>query len=489
MMAEHIGGDIEQGAKKTAQAAVSTARSVKNVKRAAAKAAAGNYVGAALDVLRDENMRKLIVFIVLFSFFLTLIIFFIVPLTLFEGIVGAINTLKSKWEAFWESFQVNLYSGTDGPFVRLLKATLGLTMDSDVERAFSDKSAGDQDQPNEGDLQLMGEQEPLIQTYARKIKAVQDKINARQKEVKQVIESSRGIQNVMAGRYESEYAHLYDDDPYSFISYAGTTISVSTRSVSANTAVKLITLYSTQVNSSVDNIKLSGLLRWLGYDNNSRKTIDFRVANNPVVTESIEAWTGTFLPQYLIDEGSQRNELAKYQKDYGCSVADFLIKVNCPNLYSIPATVTEEVVIEWEPYTKYSYLTWPVYFGAGSNPRYDANGYVIGGWNPSLYPDYARIYALGHDENGYSDNQYWFMPTKVGSSSPFTFCYYRTFWRPYTAYRQVEYHYYTVSYAVSASVSTRNIDQLVDMTGLWEGWLPSEDPAILHNKAKAAAGG
>ena len=315
MMAEHIGGDIEQGAKKTAQAAVSTARSVKNVKRAAAKAAAGNYVGAALDVLRDENMRKLIVFIVLFSFFLTLIIFFIVPLTLFEGIVGAINTLKSKWEAFWENFQVNLYSGTDGPFVRLLKATLGLTMDSDVERAFSDKSAGDQDQPNEGDLQLMGEQEPLIQTYARKIKAVQDKINARQKEVKQVIESSRGIQNVMAGRYESEYAHLYDDDPYSFISYAGTTISVSTRSVSANTAVKLITLYSTQVNSSVDNIKLSGLLRWLGYDNNSRKTIDFRVANNPVVTESIEAWTGTFLPQYLIDEGSQRRDRHRRGRD------------------------------------------------------------------------------------------------------------------------------------------------------------------------------
>ncbi len=487
-MAEHVGGDIEQGGRKTAQAAISTTRSVKNIKHAAANLAAQNYVGAALDVLKDENLRRAIAFIVLFSFFLILIVFFIAPLTLFEGIVSALNTLKEKWDARVENFNVIFYSGTDGPMIRFFKAAIGFLSDPDVNRAFSDTTAGTEDTPNDGDLQLMGEQQPLIQTYDRKIKAVQEKINARQKQVKQIIENSTGIRNVMAGRFESEYAHLYDDDPYSFISYGGTAINVSTRSVSANNAVKLITLYSTQVNSSVDNIKLSGLLKWLGYDNNSGKQIEFRVAKSPVVTEQIEAWSGTFLPQYLIDEGSQRRDLETYQKKYGCSVADFLIKVNAPNLYSIPATVTEEIVIDWEPYTKYSYLSWPVYFGLGSNPQYDSNGYVIGGWNPALYPDYARVYAIGHDENGYSDNQWWYMPTRV-KSSPFTFCYYRTFWRSYTAYRRVEYHYYTVTFTVSASVATRNIDELIDMVGLWEGWLPSEDPALLIEKAKAAAGG
>ncbi len=60
-----------------------------------------------------------------------------------------------------------------------------------------------------------------------------------------------------------------------------------------------ISLYSVQINSSINNIKLSGLLKWLGYNAGGKHRIVFSLGKNEDVTCGIDAWTGTFMiPRY-----------------------------------------------------------------------------------------------------------------------------------------------------------------------------------------------
>ena len=57
--------DLSQGIKTGAKAA----KSARNIAKAAGKAATGNF-GAAKDVLKDEGLRRFLIFLLIFQFFL-----------------------------------------------------------------------------------------------------------------------------------------------------------------------------------------------------------------------------------------------------------------------------------------------------------------------------------------------------------------------------------------------------------------------------------
>ena len=79
---------ISNDVSSAARAGVSAARTAISVGKAAGKAAAGDVAGAAIELAKDENIRKIILVIVCISFFLNVVIFFAVPLALYEGIIG-----------------------------------------------------------------------------------------------------------------------------------------------------------------------------------------------------------------------------------------------------------------------------------------------------------------------------------------------------------------------------------------------------------------
>ena len=471
-MAETTGNEIQQGAQQAVNAGVKTARAAKAVQSAAKKAATGNYVGAAVEVLKNETTRKVIACIVLFSIFLTIVIFFIAPLALYESITSAAEALAEKWK-------VGYYEGTSGRFVSTFRALIGLFKDDSIDNALS-VTNGSEDEATTEDLKLMGDKAALTATYARKIKAIQDKIEARQKLIKKNIEANDGpIYGYFAGRYQSEYAHKYDGDEYTRAVYDGANIDVITRTVSTKTALHILSLYSTQIGSSVDNIKLSGLLKWLGYNAGGSKYVDFPIDKSGIASGRIQAWTGTFMPQYLIDEATKRGQLEDYQKKYGCSVVDFLIQVNAPSLSGIaacetPIPVTEQR-IRWSQATLY-YRDYPS--DGSMRPWYNSYSRQF------VFPYQSFVENGGNYIASWSDYYQMYIPVRVmGDPAP-------AVWRSSTVYVKkmvdVEITEIHVSYSVPISISTRPYNDLVEMVGFWEGWLPS-DPLYNANAEKPAA--
>ena len=54
--------------------------------------------------------------------------------------------------------------------------------------------------------------------------------------------------------------------------------------------------------------------------------------------------------------------------------------------------------------------------------------------------------------------------------------------------RDVDVKIIHISYVVPVFVRTRSIDDLVDMTGMWSGWLPSEPPSIAASQRQTERG-
>ena len=446
-MPDKTGEEVQRKLTEGIRISTDAAKTVKSVQKAAAQASTGNYVAAGAELLKSEDTRRIITVL--------------------------------KWEQVKENFAVGYYSGTNGRFVSFFKALIGVISSPEVSEAISDASAGEEDLAEEGDLQLLGKKEALRNTYMRKIKACQDKINAREKEVLQQIKDGKAafsggptIYSIMAQRFESEEAHTYDGNDYVRVQYDGTEIMGSTKSITSRQAVELLSLYSTQINSSIGNIKLSGLLKWLGYNAGSTRTIVFPLGKTNDITSSIEAWTGTFMPQYLIDEGASSGKLDDYTAKYGCSVADFMIFIDCPDLYTIHASESEEMVTETRIFQEYVDYVYRDYEEA-DKPILNAAGEVIQMSGPYHweYSDYYQRYLPVRN---------WDAPPANYTEKIYTFLVERE--------RDVDVKIIHISYVVPVFVRTRSIDDLVDMTGMWSGWLPSEPPSIAASQRQTERG-
>ena len=467
-MAQHVGDELQESAKKTAQAARKAVHSAKTVKKAAAKIATQNYAGAAVDLLKDENFRNIIIGILILSLLLAVGVFFIAPLTIYEAIVTAASTWAERWESIKESFDSHYYAGSSGRFIGFFKGLIGVVSDSTLVNKIRDLTAGDQDQADEHDLQVLGNRDALRATYQRKADAVREKIKARQDDLETAIKRSGQIQSTMAGRFNREWANRFEDDETKEAVYDGTSVTIMKRTVSAKTAVEIVAMYSSQIHSSIQNIKLSGLLKWLGYNARHDHTARYQLGKSKRIEVSMPAWTGTFIPQYLIDEGVARKQLDEYTDRYGCSLVDYLLKINCPNLYTIAPMIEETVRTETKivyDTVGFSYVQYNV--GTSDRPRwlpaYSSSGYLYSLGKYSSYfntyysPTYQRTIAI----------RSFGMPSGLETR------------RNYVSYivpRVEEYEVttYHISYTVPVQITTRSIEQVMDIVGLWEGWLPSE---------------
>lgn len=84
--------DKQASARDVARKAAKTAKAVKSGKqtvKAAGKVAAGDYVGAAKDVLKDENLRAIIIGVAIFFICIPIMMFSLVPNVLFLPVESA----------------------------------------------------------------------------------------------------------------------------------------------------------------------------------------------------------------------------------------------------------------------------------------------------------------------------------------------------------------------------------------------------------------
>ena len=86
--------DLSDGVK----TGIDAGRTVKNAASAVGKAAAGNYVGAAGDVLKDDRLRTLAIFLVALAVLILFCVIFVVPMSVYEGVQAYVDSLTEQWK-------------------------------------------------------------------------------------------------------------------------------------------------------------------------------------------------------------------------------------------------------------------------------------------------------------------------------------------------------------------------------------------------------
>ncbi len=480
--------ELAEGTKTGARVAKQAASTVKHTAAAAGKAATGNLTGAAAELAKDKTWRTialLLATVILFSLFCAVYLF---PMALYE----AVARMAEEWK-------VEYYSGTSGRFISFLKATGTVIWNAIKGESSGD---GDTDQATDSDLALVDSEADMNSVYSRKIQAAKDKVTARQKQVIDVIKrdaSGGRISSIMYGRYIAGYtANGYEHDIQyipgtdqirsSVVNiYDGAQVVAINRTIKDVDALQLLCLHTTQKNGDLANIKLSGFMKWLGYNGADNRSITFPLGKNTDIQYSMRSWTGGFIPQYLEDEAAAQGKTEEYEKEYGAAITDMIIQVDCPSLYSIPAQETEELKYDAGTATRtVKDYSKPIY-GASAGDLYPA---YLRDKRPSDY--YSTWYRNGYRyaEGVYCEGRYGnFLYSRVG----WTLSYQngvRSLLRtsanprlpgPIIGYedKEEEYHYdityIHVKYIINVTVSCRNIKNLLQMAGLWEGLLPEDE--------------
>lgn len=481
---KHVGDDLGKGAQKAAKAAKKTKNSVKAAQKAAAKAAAGNYAGAALEVLKDENFRQAVAVVVIISLLFTIAIYFAAPMALYAAIIAAKDWMNQKSEQFDEIY----YSGTSGRVASFFKAIWGvLTQNPDEENivdGVQDTTAGTDDNPTEDDFQLIGARDPYSRVYLRKLNAIEAKVNARQEQVINAIKNTTPLTQMFQNKFDSEVKPLYAGrDDISDVIFDGATVEVRSVPISKRAAAYLLMLYSTQLEEDPEEVKVSSLLQWLGYNAGGGRTMSFYLGENRNVTGSISAWKGTFIPQYMVDEAKAigGDALVTYQEQYGCSVVDYLLVINCQNASQVQPNIREEQVAASTEVTYRKIIHIPQYADLNA-PTYSPTGALntLSVQYPYIlkYGTYTRL--VDHpDETGsvytstswYETYTGWYAERDpeappVERLDDLLIEVQDT--RTITEYK-TEVH---ASYQMYATVSVRDVGSMTQVVGMWEGRLP-----------------
>lgn len=494
--------DLAQGAK----TGVKAAKEVKRVASVVTNATSGNLVGAAAEAAKSETVRMVAIILLVVMAFVFFCAVFIFPMTLYE----ALTELVEQWK-------VDFYSGTNGRVVSFFRATGNLIVNL-VNRIIPNGDSESTDTASEADANITTSKGDLNIVYARKIQAAKDKVTARQKTIIEKInsEAQNGqIGSIMYGRFITQFGSAnteYDVqyDPYSgdIVSakvniFDGTQLIANNRTITDMTALQLVCLHTAQKGGDLANIKLSAFVKWLGYNGADNRKITFPLGDNDNINFSMKSWTGGFIPQYLEDEAAMRGRVEaqengrfeeknrsaatmteRYEKEYGASIVDMLIQVDCPNLYSIAPSITEElkegagIATKWvKDYSR------PIYGQAGGDiyPAYlrdqkPANYYTQ--WYQQGYRYVSGVYCEGRYGNFLYARAGWYVTTVNGQPSLVRSSNNPKPLRPIVDYemKEVEYTYdityIHIKYTVPVTVRCRDLDGLLQMAGLWEGPLP-----------------
>lgn len=463
----HIGTDIEKGMR----SAASTARAISSAGKAVGKAAGGNMVGAAAEVLKNESLRKFLAVLLLMSFLLTFMIFVAAPMSLYEGIKGYCETIRDRWLA-------DYYSSNQNRAIAALTATFTGAWDivCDIWNAATsglpqnDVGMPDKDVMTSDDIRVLGPREALSNVYQKKIDACVDKLNARAEMLMSAVQSSAAgpasdpntingwvYSNLFLGRDCPYYDSLSDTHN---VTYAGVHANTSTQPLSRREAVRVMSVYSAMYNCNAELIQPYALMKWLGYYSGGAPSVYFVVGD--AVTCAVKGWNGDFMPMYLVEE-QRENKDADYS-GYQCAAADILLTVTSDSLFGLEPEVKKTEVRreelrsgyarQWRLMSADTFSTWPAYDPSCGLPYLEDMHSPY----PACTSDSERwmYYRGGLDFVGMCE---------ANAAGELMWC----LVDDYCVYTETVIEYdYELSYSFNAGVSVRNAKAIYDLAGFYE---------------------
>lgn len=297
---------------------------------------------------------------------------FLIGLLAFTGIMSVFFTYalpSSQYEVaetytkdyYKEKYQSGVY-GSDGDInwarfvegikigAEVIKDNIGQALSGLLGDAFNIFNNDNQQQGIESfsedgrELRVAQVEAVQTQTLKDKISAVQKKINARSEDITEAINDNEGdIKATLANAIKANGD--YDE--------VEVNVSVQNNQLSDEGAAAIMGLYMVQEGGSLDDVRLSSLLKWLGYYNSIQSDkLDFKVFDVPC---KVKTWQGTFLPQYLNEQ--KKEEIERYDKaktnfeDYQTAAADLIVAVDVPSLEEIPVYESQGEDEEGNPIT------------------------------------------------------------------------------------------------------------------------------------------
>lgn len=329
-----------------------TAKAAKTISKAAAEAASGNLIGAAATILKDpETMKRILILLLLpiLLFAMVGVLFlYALPISIYEVVVSYLEEVSEEWRQ-------QVYEGGGDINFQAILATIRIggslvgdffqSIWTGIKSFFTEDAGGDTgstiDTVSDSaiELQVTQVEDSEKQTLQKKIDACIQKIDTRAEEIeKSILAQESKISSAVA-------SHFNGDGEYDSFNVQ---VQVSKNSMSQDGAIQLLSLYTVQRGASLDDLKLSDLMRWLGwYDSRDTGTTTFTM-NGIGVSCNVKTWNGTFLPQYLVEQRKQEIHTYDVEKtDFdakSCAAVDMLLVVDCPYIDELP--VQKSVVYE-----------------------------------------------------------------------------------------------------------------------------------------------
>lgn len=291
-----------------------------NLAKAASKAASGNYVGAALDVAADKETRQVVTALVLLPAFMFMIVFtfvlYLYPMAMYEQLQGLFANAK---QSFWQGF----YADDGGGLSGIIRGTGGWvrTVVSAIAQAFQDTVTADYHFDKDlgvvtGDSRINTDGTLAIDTVVSdslmdKLEQTRNKYALRVADIKTAIESqlSSGINARCKEMFTAGYraSDPADNAPDRFKGFQWDESGVLSELPYPN-AVCFCALYDLLTDNNFTETSVTDYLRWLGWNAGAKN--DVMAANISGQTAEISGWTGTYMPQIIVDEAVQAADKA-----------------------------------------------------------------------------------------------------------------------------------------------------------------------------------
>ena len=370
-----IADDAANKAKQAVKVARDTAKAAQAVGKAAAKAAQGRYAEAALDLLKNETTRKIIVILALVPALLLVFAMMALPSMLFGTIMEFLNNVAEAISNFFEAIG-EWFEGVATYFQDLL-VDFATTVAKSICNLLGIPTAVD-DEGEEDDVNSMSAEELLEEyvddneayvmykgdsgtstteeraaainngddavydTLDMKLKFTRKKLKYRMKEIRSAVYGVSYYREAYGDTVEGEKAIRYvlrkwlwdsptekaqifrDADMHKII------INVSMQDYDQEAAIQLLSLYTVMTGADPRDVELLTLVNWLGYkeqlyavgNDGPATTADgklhvmqIEVFNDGgyVLTAEIQGLGGTFMPSYLVEQ-LQQEKVAIMQK-------------------------------------------------------------------------------------------------------------------------------------------------------------------------------
>ncbi|MFM9414134.1 CHAP domain-containing protein [Peptococcus simiae] len=287
-----MGKNTAKGAKKLFGA--------KQASQAVAAKGAGAAIGGPLGLLlTSKKARKVSAFAI--SCLITIMVVFLYALP-----TSGFEATESYFEAFAEEYQARVYSSTGN--VKVAKVTEGFKMGSKVAKDIfaSVLKLNDNDvdpQSKDGtELLVVHNEKAQKKAIKEKMEVCRKKVDKRGDDIEEAIDDNEGaIKKAIEAKVSAQGD--YDE--------VNVNLNVNKYNLSDMGSAAVLGLYMVGEAGSLDQVRLSSVAKWLGYygeEQAGKRTTSFDIYGVPC---KVKTWTGTYLPQYLLEQKKQ--EKHKYR--------------------------------------------------------------------------------------------------------------------------------------------------------------------------------